>query len=63
MRAAASDGADAALVLVAADAGVQPQTTEVVRRCVRRGQRLVLAISKADLLADSVEDAAATAGH
>ena len=62
MRAAASDGADAALVLVAADAGVQPQTTEVVRRCVRRGQRLVLAISKADLLADSVEDAAATAG-
>ena len=48
MRAAASDGADLALVLVAADAGIQPQTREVVRRCARLGQPVLFALTKAD---------------
>jgi len=50
MRAAASDSADLALVLVAADAGVQAQTREVLRRCARLGQPVHFAVSKLDLL-------------
>ena len=48
MRAAASDVAELALVLVAVDAGVQPQTREVVRRCAHLGQPAIFAITKAD---------------
>ena len=37
MRSVSADGADLALVLVAVDAGVQPQTREVVARAAARG--------------------------
>ena len=53
MRAAAADGADLALILVASDAGVQPQTREVVKRCAELMQPVLFAITKADIAADS----------
>ena len=56
MRAAAADGADLALILVAADAGVQPQTREVIRRCAERSQPLLFALTKADLVAEDATD-------
>ena len=57
MRAAAADGADLALVLVAIDAGVQRQTREVVRRCAELRQPMAFALTKADLAGSSAEEA------
>ena len=37
-------------VLVAADAGIQPQTREAVKRCAELRQPVLFAISKADVL-------------
>jgi len=50
MRGAATESADLALVLVAVDAGIQPQTREVVRRCARRRQPVVFLVNKVDVL-------------
>ena len=57
MRAAAADSADVALILVALDAGIQPQTREVVRRCAELGQPVVFALTKADLYAQAHTEA------
>ena len=48
MRSVAADGADLALVLIAVDAGIQPQTREVLRRCASLQQPVMLALTKAD---------------
>ena len=57
MRAAAADGADLALILVAIDAGVQPQTREVVRRCALLRQPVLFALTKADTAGASLAEA------
>ena len=50
MRGAATESADLALVLVAVDAGIQPQTREVLRRCARRRQPVVFLVNKVGVL-------------
>ena len=57
MRSAAADSADLALILVALDAGIQPQTREVIRRCAERSQPVAFALTKADIYAATHEEA------
>ena len=62
MRGAATESADLALVLVAVDAGIQPQTREVVRRCARRRQPVVFLVNKVDVLLLPAADVSAGEG-
>lgn len=54
MRVVASDSADAALIVVAADAGIQLQTREALRRCIATGQPVLFALTKIDKLGGSL---------
>src|SRR5436853_7337105 len=55
MRARGAQGADIAILVVAADDGVMPQTVEAINHAKAAGVRIIIAINKVDLPGANVQ--------
>src|SRR5439155_7626103 len=55
MRARGARGADIAILVVAADDGVMPQTVEAINHAKAAGVRIIIAINKVDLPGANVQ--------